>query len=421
MDLQLVFYLFALAIATLAVERIMRVFFEKRVTHFAVTTLSYLFLWFSLLFQVWWAVFLYFFALVIVSLNYKSTAMKRAAAVGGSHFVLLSLTIINNTVALFLPTNWHNDNVGFTMLLTCILIYFVAWIAFLLFKNIKISAVNLNKLWIPLIILPIGVTFIEFLHYFIDPAAISIIASLFNSLGVILIIFYLYNIISKAIEDNIKSALHSQEKEYYFTQCQLMQESVENTKSIRHDMQLHLATARDFITSNKSDEAANYLSSLINDIGKNEIYSNTKNTAFDSIINFKLCNTNQENIKLDLRLLIPPSLNIEVADIVIIIGNLLDNAIDAVSMVEEKVIKLDIEYSRECLFIQIENTFDGVVKYAEETNEKEKRIVTRKNIGEHGHGLKNIRKSIEKYNGHFDITHEGNTFSTVVLLYVDDV
>jgi sensor histidine kinase regulating citrate/malate metabolism len=177
----------------------------------------------------------------------------------------------------------------------------------------------------------------------------------------------------------------------------------------------------DFIEDGRADEAANYLKGLLGDIAKNETYSNTRNVAFDSIINFKLNNAKNENIKLDIRLLIPPALNIEVADIVIIIGNLLDNALDAVATVEEKIIKLDIEYSRESLYIQIENTFDGVVQYAEEISEEEKTIVTRKAGNGHGHGLKNIKKSVEKYNGHIDICHGENNFSVGILLYAEEL
>ncbi|MCL2189034.1 MAG: GHKL domain-containing protein [Defluviitaleaceae bacterium] len=106
------------------------------------------------------------------------------------------------------------------------------------------------------------------------------------------------------------------------------------------------------------------------------MYSDTNNTAFDSIINFKLNNAKQENIK------------------------------------------LDIEYSRESLFIQVENAFDGMVKY--DNNTADKRISTRKSGGEHGHGLKNIRKFVEKYNGHIDITYDENTFTVTVLLYVNE-
>ncbi|MCL1882775.1 MAG: GHKL domain-containing protein, partial [Defluviitaleaceae bacterium] len=369
-NINAILLIFSFIVSTLIVERTMNIFFGKRRTSTVVFALSYLFFLFALMIHLGeiWDVLLHFTALAVISLNYESVAIKRIAAVAGGHYVLIALTDINSFLILFLPDNWVVDAQILAVMLTSLFIYLVSLTIFPLFKHIKNPVINLNKMWLPLIIFPILHTLISLLRH-INPPAFSMIIVTFVNLGVILTVFCLYNIVSKVIEDTLKSSLHSQEKEYYFAQCRLMQKSVENTKSIRHDMHLHLATARDFIVNNKSDEANNYLSSLIGDITKSEIYSNTKNIAFDSIINFKLNNAMHENIKLDLRLLIPPSLNIEVADVVIIVGNLLENALEAVSKVEEKLIKLDIEYSRGSLFIQIENTFDGVIKYAEGTEE----------------------------------------------------
>ena len=405
------------AIITLAVERAMSVFFANRRTHLAIYLLSYLFLCFSLMLLGWWTVFIYFFALAIVSLNYESTIMKRVAAVTGSHYILLSLTAINSAIARFLPTDWHIDNMGLTTLLTSLLIYFVTWIAFLIFKNIKKTEVNLSKLWLPLIIFPIVYTFIELLYFFIDPVTVGIAINVFNFMGVILIIFYLYNLVSKIIEDNIKSALHSQEKEYYFTQCQFMQESMEKVKSIRHDMKTHLAALKDYTADNKA--ATDYLNSLLGDIGESEIYSNTGNIAFDSIINFKLKNAKADNITLDLSVAVPPEINVEVADIVTILGNLLDNALEAVAKAAEKMIKLDVEFGKGGLFAKVDNSFNGEVRYLAKQTGADKQIVSLKSGDEHGYGLKNIRQSIEKYDGYMKTTYTENIFSTVVFLYVD--
>ena len=138
-------------------------------------------------------------------------------------------------------------------------------------------------------------------------------------------------------------------------------------------------------------------------------YSDTGNIAFDSIINYKLKNAREENIKTDIRLTLPPAINIDLADAAIILGNLLDNALDAAAKVPEKEISLDIEYSRQTLFIHEKNTFDGIVAYSNESGTAEKRIAagiaSRKSGG--GLGLKNIRRAIAKYNGHMEITRDG--------------
>jgi len=299
------------------------------------------------------------------------------------------------------------------------LIYVIS-LLFLKVKNIKkISTFFPPMFWISALMISglssIGLIMtMVYLHQVIAMIFVIIV------LGINVLVLYLQDSLSAAYEDKLKSTLHTQEKEYYFTQCKLMQESVENIKTIRHDMKLHLATTRDFTVRGKANEATDYLDGLLGDIKKKEIYSNTGNTAFDSIINYKLNDAKQENIKLDLRLLIPPTLNIETADIVTILGNLLDNALDAVAKVRDKAIKLDIEYSKESLFIQVENTFDGVVEYEKGKNGTEKIIATRKDGDNHGYGLKNIRKSVEKYNGHVDISHDDNVFSIGVLLYVND-
>ena len=121
------------------------------------------------------------------------------------------------------------------------------------------------------------------------------------------------------------------------------------------------------------------------------------------------------------------TINIEASDLTAILGNLLDNALAAVAAVPEKKIKLDIEYSRQTLFIKVENTFDGIVRYAAESAAGEKAITagiaggfaSRKSGGEHGQGLANIARAVEKYNGSLRITHEGGIFAVAVLLFTE--
>ena len=216
----------------------------------------------------------------------------------------------------------------------------------------------------------------------------------------------------------ISSALNSlklaDEKAIYFTQCQLMQEVAEQVKAVRHDMKIHLATLQNFASNSNTEEIKSYLVSLVNDIEKSEVYSDTGNIAFDSIINYKLRNAKNENIKLDLSVAVPPELDVEVVDIVTIIGNLLDNALEAVTKTSEKFIKLDIEFVKGGLFAKVENSFNSEIKFSEE-----KQIISLKTSQEHGYGLKNIKQSVEKYNGYMEITHTENTFSTGVFLYVN--
>ncbi|MDR2569573.1 MAG: GHKL domain-containing protein [Oscillospiraceae bacterium] len=405
------------------------VFFEQKKPIYVLLIISFVLVGLSELFSAlnfnihaMLAVLVNYSTFFIVTMYYKTTLLKRLAAVAS--IFLLSSAIRNSLSLIFLifPIFLFDDRSvvgGIIIPLIEALIIFIASLFLRSYFSKKKIKNDSSVVWVPVLVVFGFMIILGILMALDVPNFLEIILVLLTYMALFLPLYIAYNL-TTIFDVKMNSALTAQEKEYYFAQCRLMQESVENTKSIRHDMQLHLATVRDFIANDKSGEAENHLNGLIGDIERNELYSNTKNTAFDSIINFKLRNAKQDNIQLDLRLLIPPFLNIEVADIVIIIGNLLDNALDAVSKVDERSIKLDIEYSRESLFIQIENSFDGVVRYSKEIGEDDKRILTRKDGSEHGHGLKNIRKSVEKYNGHFNIIHEDNAFSAVVLLYVDD-
>ncbi|MCL2367915.1 MAG: GHKL domain-containing protein [Oscillospiraceae bacterium] len=360
--------------------------------------------------------FLHFSALTVIALNYESVAVKRVAAVAAGHYVMLSTTVINAAFMRHFPTAWLFEHAPLGLLFISLFIYLMALTVFPLFKHIKKTEVNLNKLWFPLIIFPIAHTAIELFHT-INLPAVFVSVNVFSTLGFILIFFFLYNIISKVFEDALQSALHAQEREYYFSQCKLMQESVDKMKAYRHDVKLHLAALKEFTADNEA--AAEYLNTLLGDIEESEVYSDTGNIAFDSIINFKLKDVLRDNIDLSVKIFLPPELNIEVADVVTILGNLLDNAFEAVAKVADKRIKLTIEANKGNLFIKLDNSFDGAVNYAPGQNGAEPVILSRKEGGNHGYGLRNIQKSVEKYNGQMDITHGDNLFSVVILLYVD--
>ena len=420
MDLYMI--LFGHAILLFAVERVVNAFFDKRRTPFLVMVLSYVFIWVALGLHYLLAspiitTLLVYIALFTATLNHKSTMTRRLSALAGGHLVLNATTIVYHLLAFFIPAISARI-VDLDFVLATVIAYLVTLVMHRRFKNLRTPAQNLHKLLIPFLFIPITqLLVVIFMHINLEIA--SVIQASSNGLGIAFLFFYLYYSVSKSFEKDIKSALQTQEKEYYFTQCQLMQESVEQVKSIRHDMKLHLATIRDYTAHSKANEATEYLDGLLENIGESEVYSDTGNIAFDSIINFKLKDVVSNHIDFQMKIFVPPELSIEVSDIVTILGNLLDNAFEAVKKVENKMIKLDIESSKGSLFIKIDNTFDGEVNYADGMNGTEPAIVSLKSDGNHGYGLSNIRKSVEKYNGHVDISHEGNIFSVGILMYVD--
>ena len=421
-------------VSILGIERLMRMYFTKRRTSFPVMVLLYFFCWVAmvisgpLLYANEAALVAFLVALAIASLNYEAQLAQRFTVVISLFALLLAMgSGIFVLLYHYAPINLSRYDTNIAHLMINSLTIFLLSLSLQQFKNLrKEMAFSFSpKFFVISLAIPVlSVVLLFLLVLFVDmPAFIELFA--------ILIIFainvldiYLYNGLMGAHERGLEAALREREKEYYLEQCQLMQESLDQVVSVRHDMKAHLAVINGYATEAGATKAAEYIDGLLGGMNMAKMHSDTGNIAIDSIINFKLRNAERENVKPDIRLRVPPSLNVEASDVAVILGNLLDNALDAAARVEDKRIKLDVEYSREALFINVENAFDGEIKYAGKSAaaacEDEKRLpVTSKSGGDHGHGLRSVRRAVDKYDGYMGIAHEGNVFSVTVLLYVD--
>ena len=79
---------------------------------------------------------------------------------------------------------------------------------------------------------------------------------------------------------------------------------------------------------------------------------------------------------------LPEELQVDSFDLTVILGNLLDNALNALKQAEKKILEIDINYSIGMIVIKIENTFSGMNN-------------TYDNPGEHGYGLISVQTSLE--------------------------
>jgi len=77
----------------------------------------------------------------------------------------------------------------------------------------------------------------------------------------------------------LEAALAAQEKDYYAAQCRLMQETVEQTSSARHDMKTHMVAINGYAAKINAREISAYLAPLLGAIGEIRLYSSTGNIA----------------------------------------------------------------------------------------------------------------------------------------------
>lgn len=239
-----------------------------------------------------------------------------------------------------------------------------------------------------------------------------------NNIVILLInilVFYIYNKIARLAALEGENNLIMQQNKYFEEQICIMQDTQEATKSVRHDMRNHLASIKARIETGEYQKAEKYITDTIGQLEKKEEISHTGHFLLDSIINYKLRSIKKCGVQLQYTAVIPSDLPIDDFDLTIILGNLLDNALEALKKINaaEKQLEIHLAYEKGCFLIKVQNTYNGDLLI-----EKGLPVTQKSNPHYHGIGLKNVRAVAAKYRGSLDITHESSTFTVVVLLYL---
>lgn len=294
-------------------------------------------------------------------------------------------------------------------------ICFLTVLLFSAFKSIKKGAFVPKIYWLSLVIVPFG-TILLFFSSFLGnnlPEYLTIIIIIVVLL-INVITFYLYDSISKFMEDKLSKRLADEQNKYYEKQLELMKKSLNSARTIRHDLKNKLSPVYELAVNGKNSELINKLAELTDFCKAENEYAKSGNIAIDSILNFKLQKVREDNIDVYCNILIPQDIKVSPFNIAVILGNLIDNALEGVYTVSEnRWIDIKIKYTKGRLIITISNSFDGkIVK-------KNGTIITRKQDEEnHGIGLKSVKETIDKYAGDMDIEYTKDKFKAKVLMYI---
>lgn len=226
------------------------------------------------------------------------------------------------------------------------------------------------------------------------------------------LVFIIYDSFSRLYERNLSSAILEQERQLYYNQCVLMQETSEEVRDFKHDINNHLMMITELINKSQFDKAKKYILGLSTQTKiLQNTYSCTGNIVVDSILNYKLNSFQNKNIQFEVETNIPTDIPIEMMDLSAILTNLIDNAIQALEKTDDKKLFINMNYHKGILCIIIKNSYNGVINY--ENGE----IVTTKKESCHGRGIKIINKIADKYDGLLNLTHDKEFFTAELLIY----
>lgn len=180
----------------------------------------------------------------------------------------------------------------------------------------------------------------------------------------------------------------------------------------RHDYHNHIQVLKAHMEFARYEEAKQYLTMLNDDLSTVDTVIKTGNVMVDAILNSKLTMIREKEIQVDATAVVPQDVPFSGIDLSVLIGNLLDNAMEACAQVvnkDERFIRIYMDIVKKQLYISVTNSMEGTAK------RKGLQYLSTK-AGLHGFGLIRIDRIATKYGGFVNRQNEEGVFATEVML-----
>lgn len=194
-------------------------------------------------------------------------------------------------------------------------------------------------------------------------------------------------------------------------------QNIENSRKMRHDLRYHMLTLQGYLNKDEIENARIYIEHYIHAIDQETLHTYSENAIVNYIVSHYHAAARQQDISFCFPPPeIPRELPIRGADLSVILGNLLENALTAASKAEEgnRYINLNILYTAQILVITVDNPFAGEIKKTGDTYISQK-------PNHLGLGIASITSIAQSYDGGIEFTHEDHVFHASVMLNLESL
>lgn len=201
------------------------------------------------------------------------------------------------------------------------------------------------------------------------------------------------NVLSNRQNKELQSFMHMQKEQYNYQLQQSM-----DIRHFKHDLTNHMGVLRELINQKKLEESKGYIDTIWNIQDKFDLKIHTGDSFLDVIMNYYLYIATKENIVFTVLGKLNGATHVEMFDITTLMGNVLQNAIEATVKTNAPKIRVELVEHKNEIFIIVSNSI------VEKINTKNNFFITsKKDKMNHGFGLKNIVATVKKYQGEYYI------------------
>ena len=253
------------------------------------------------------------------------------------------------------------------------------------------------------------------LFYRINSYNTEVIVAILGSTAINLFSFYLFNKTVKAEAENTRLQLYIKKDELERTRYSEMLLLHDEVSTVKHDLKNHLLCIKKYISDGKTDKIDDYIRTVDDMISCVNNPVVTGNSMLDYIISSKVRTPQSPTIvatgvlgELD---------SIDELDLAVLVGNLIDNAMEAAASVdsEEKLIEFDFSIFNGYQNITIKNDITSSV-----LGSNRELATTKADKKNHGFGMRSIRSIVEKYDGILEYYEEKGKFCIHIAFPITD-
>ncbi|MCI8748078.1 MAG: GHKL domain-containing protein [Lachnospiraceae bacterium] len=216
-------------------------------------------------------------------------------------------------------------------------------------------------------------------------------------LGMNILIFYIYMKLADDLHLRWMTSVYEQQLELCERHQQEREISILQLRDVRHNMKNNLVTILAYAENKECDRIMDFVNEIMNEGGITlSGIVNSGNIVIDSLVGYWHMRARKSGIVFEVKINIPMIMPFKGADVCLILGNLLENAVEAAQKAEGKrYIKIHMKYDKNNLLLHIANNYKGNLLRAKDSKLKS----TKLDAGNHGVGLPSVYRVATKYHG----------------------
>ena len=223
------------------------------------------------------------------------------------------------------------------------------------------------------------------------------------------LMFKMFFKVIDTLSDNYEKEMLLQEAEAKEQYYQEVEQSNREVRKIKHDFKNMLLAICG--KSKNQNEILEEIYKIMKELDESDKKIHTSNAIINTIMNHKISQAENLEIKTDVNIKVPKSVSLDYKDAGILLGNILDNAIEACEKInkKERWIKIDMYHQKNTLFVKVCNS---KIKEPVKINKSSKR-----DVHNHGIGISSIKAIVKKYDGYVEFIDKGEEFEVSISLY----